>query len=95
MAYALSLVGRALVTASTESSRTSNLADVCRHRPDGGLGHAGEMSVEMRWRAAFGIVGNIIAAIYDGSAVSRSALFGRLSLAPGSEKCVVKCGAFT
>ena len=53
------------------------------------------MSVEMRWRAAFGIVGNIIAAIYDGSAVSRSALFGRLSLAPGSEKCVVKCGAFT
>ena len=67
MAYALSLVGRALVTASTESSRTSNLADVCRRRPDDGLGHAGEMSVEMRWRAAFGIVGNIIAAIYDGS----------------------------
>ena len=91
MAYALSLVGRALVAASTESSSTSNLADVCRHRPGGGLGHAGEMSVEMRWRAAFGIVGNIIAAIYDGSAVSRSAFFGRFSLAPGSEKC----GAFT
>ena len=70
----LSLVGRASTATSTESLTTSHLTHVGRRRPDSGFGHPDDMSVEIRWRAAFDINEYSIATVFKLSACSPTRL---------------------